>query len=113
MVNGTQYIVAGTGGGPSYPLSANKAEGFATAIERTIGYLRVTVGEDTVTMEFVPVALVSEDQTGIVEIYPPGSIGDMVTLSRAVPTEKTAGIVYPLVLGGIISAMALFRRRIR
>ena len=71
----------------------------------------MAVDNDSVKMKFVPVALVSEDQTEIVEVYHPGNIGDTVTLSRAVPTEKTAGILYPVVLGGIMSAMALFVRR--
>ena len=111
VVDGIQYIVAGIGGGPPYPLAENRTDGFVTAIERTIGYLRVAVDNDSVKMKFVPVALVSEDQTEIVEVYHPGNIGDTVTLSRAVPTEKTAGILYPVVLGGIMSAMALFVRR--
>ncbi|MDT8356981.1 MAG: metallophosphoesterase family protein [Methanomicrobiaceae archaeon] len=111
VMDGIQYIVAGTGGGPPYPLSANRTEGFATAIERTIGYVRVAVGNDSVKMEFMPVALVSEDQTEIVEVYPPGTVGDTVVLNRVVPTEESAGVLYSVVLGGIILALALFVRR--
>jgi predicted phosphodiesterase len=39
--DGRVWIVAGTGGGPLYPLTEEKGEGCIVAVERTIGYLRI------------------------------------------------------------------------
>ncbi|MBT8508587.1 hypothetical protein AZH53_09235 [Methanomicrobiaceae archaeon CYW5] len=39
--DGRVWIVAGTGGGPLYPLTDEKGEGCIVAVERTIGYLRI------------------------------------------------------------------------
>ena len=39
--DGRVWIVAGTGGGPVYPLTDEKGEGCVVAIERTLGYLRI------------------------------------------------------------------------
>ncbi|WP_220682499.1 NosD domain-containing protein [Methanofollis formosanus] len=86
LVNGTQYIIAATGGGMQYPLKEEKEPGYQAGMEYILGYERVQVdpAKGTVTMEFVPVAGVSEDSSEITKVYPPGEVFDRVVLGQSV-----------------------------
>jgi hypothetical protein len=79
-VNGTSYFVIGTGGAPCYTLSREKPAGFETALEYTLGYLRVHTGEKTATGEFVKVARVSEDNIAVSDVYSANETFDTTVL---------------------------------
>ncbi|WP_342678473.1 NosD domain-containing protein [Methanofollis sp. UBA420] len=85
MANGTQYIIAATGGGLQYPLEEEKEPCYEAGREYVLGYERVHVdpANATVTLEFVPVADVSEDNREIVKVYQPGEVFDPVVIGGA------------------------------
>ncbi len=94
LVNGIQYVVAATGGGPMYTLTEEKATGYQNSLENTLGYTRVHLDaeNETVLMEFMPVAEISDDNKEVLSIYPRGSVFEsvVVELSRTpdlVPEE--------------------------
>ncbi|WP_235809569.1 NosD domain-containing protein [Methanofollis ethanolicus] len=98
LVNGTQYVVAATGGGPLYTLTEEKEIGYQNSLEFTLGYTRVTVdpANETATMEFVPVADVSEDNKEVLGIRPPGEVFDRVVIDRSgEPDILVTGIEVP------------------
>ncbi|MBP2144932.1 parallel beta-helix repeat protein [Methanofollis sp. W23] len=98
LVNGTQYVVAATGGGPLYTLTEEKEAGYQNSLEHTLGYTRVTVdpANETMTMEFVPVADISEDNKEVLGIRPPGEVFDRVVIDRSgVPDLLVTGIEVP------------------
>lgn len=81
LVDGVQYVVTGTGGGPLYPLGTDRPDGYQNSLQHTLGYTKVTVHENgTAAMEFVEVAEVSDDNTAVLSIYPAGTVFDPVTL---------------------------------
>lgn len=79
-VNGTEYFVIPCGGEELFTLLDERPDGFRTSLEHTLAYLRVTVDADRVRVDVVPVAEVSEDNTEIVRIYPPGRVFETVVL---------------------------------
>jgi len=79
-VNGTEYFVIPCGGEELFTLSDERPDGFRTSLEHTLAYLRVTVDADLVRVDVVPVAEVSEDNTEVVRIYPPGRVFETVVL---------------------------------
>ncbi|TAJ44556.1 purple acid phosphatase family protein [Methanofollis fontis] len=83
-VNETDYFVIPCGGEEFFSLSENKPEGFVTALEHTLAYLRVSVDDEKTLVEVVPVASVSEDNTAIIHMYPPGEVFETVML----PSER-------------------------
>jgi parallel beta-helix repeat protein len=98
LVNGTQYVVTATGGGPLYTLTEEKEIGYQNSLEYTLGYTRVTVdpANETATMEFVPVADVSKDNKEVVGIRPPGEVFDRVVIDRSgEPDLLVTGIEVP------------------
>jgi 3',5'-cyclic AMP phosphodiesterase CpdA len=79
---GVNYFTVGTGGAPFYPLSMEKPEGHVASIENTVGYAVVTVDEDRSTVDFIRVA---EEQEGVVDLFPPGSVAERVILAKSSP----------------------------
>lgn len=80
-VNGTEYVVAGCGGGPFYPLSEEKPEGYQAGREETLGYIRATISPVSIGIEVVPVADITEN--GGVTMHPAGAVIDTVRLNTA------------------------------
>lgn len=70
LVNDIMYMSVGIGGGPYYILSSSKFEGYQNGLERSMGYLRVTVDPDAAktTIEVVQVAVISEDGRTVQEL---------------------------------------------
>ncbi|QSZ68174.1 PKD domain-containing protein [Methanofollis aquaemaris] len=85
LANGTQFIIAATGGGMQYELEDEKKPEYQAGMEYILGYERVTVdpANETVTMEFVPVADISEDNREVAGIRPPGEVFDRVVIGGA------------------------------
>jgi len=82
LENSVQYVVTGTGGGPLYPLSTDRPDGYQNSLQHTLGYTKVTVHENgTATMEFIEVAQVSDDNTEVLSVHPSGTVFDPVTLT--------------------------------
>ncbi len=79
-VNGIQYVVAAPGGGLLYNLTGEKTEGYAAGADHELGYVRVTVDDNSVSSVFVPVAGVSADSRMITEIFPVGTEFDPVRI---------------------------------
>lgn len=84
-VDGTEYFIIGCGGAPFYPLADEKPDGHQMSHEQTLGYLRATINPESVVMEMVPVAEVTED--GEVTTYPAGTVIDTVRLPAPVSGE--------------------------
>ena len=79
--NGIHYTVLGTGGGPCYELAEDKISGYRNSLEYTLGYARVTVDGNEAYMDMIKVADVSQDNSEITNIYPPGTVFERVNLS--------------------------------
>jgi PGF-pre-PGF domain-containing protein len=102
VVDGINYVVAGTGAGPLYRLGDEKPEGYQTSLEDTLGYTKVTLYPNgTAVAGFVKVARLSDD-ANVLEVYPPGSVFETYTMTRppradlaavnlTVPGDITAG----------------------
>lgn len=84
LANGTNHFVVGTGGGVLADLSPDAPQGNQNRLAKTLGYARVTVDSDEVTVDFVKVARVSDDNREVLERYPFGSVFETITLE---PTE--------------------------
>jgi predicted phosphodiesterase len=80
LVQGLNYFVVGTGGGALSDLSPQIPSGSQNRLERTLGYARVTVDIDEVTVDFIKVARVSDDNREVLEVYPFGTVFETVTL---------------------------------
>jgi acid phosphatase type 7 len=86
QVNRTHYFTVATGGAPSYPLSTKKPDGYVYSMENTLGYVRVTVDSQQVSLEFVPVAEVKDGQ---VVLLPEESVGERVIISKFSSDQET------------------------
>lgn len=75
LVNDIMYMSVGIGGGPYYVLNSSKFDGYQNSLERSLGYLRVTVDPDArkTTIEVVQVAIISEDGRTVQEL-PAGTV---------------------------------------
>jgi len=104
LVNGIQYVVAATGGGPMYTLTDEKTTGYQNSLERTLGYTRVSLYPEnsTMVMAFMPVAEISGDNKEVLSICPVGSVfesvviedsggADLVPVAFALPQKVYAG----------------------
>lgn len=82
LVNDIMYMSVGIGGGPYYILSSSKFEGYQNGLERSLGYLRVTVDPDAgkTIIEVVQVAIVSADGRMVQEM-PAGTVFEQFTLT--------------------------------
>ncbi|KAF5422631.1 MAG: Calcineurin-like phosphoesterase, partial [Candidatus Methanocomedens sp.] len=81
--NGIQYMVLGCGGAPSYWLAEEKIPGYQNSFEHTLGYAKITIESDTVTMDIIKVADVSEDNKEVTYIYPKNTVFETVILEGA------------------------------
>jgi acid phosphatase type 7 len=70
LVRGLNYFVVGTGGGVLTDLSPDVPAGNQNHLSKTLGYTRVTVDSNEVIVEFLKVALISDDNRQVLEIYP-------------------------------------------
>jgi predicted phosphodiesterase len=82
LVRGLNYFVVGTGGGALADLGPDAPAGNQNRLAKTLGYARVTVDSDQVTVDFVKVARVSDDNRHVLKVYPFGSVFETVTLER-------------------------------
>jgi acid phosphatase type 7 len=80
LVRGLNYFVVGTGGGTLAHLSPDFPAGGQNRLASTLGYARVTVDSHEVTVDFVQVARISDDNRQVLEVYPFGSVFESVTL---------------------------------
>ncbi|MBC2698785.1 MAG: metallophosphoesterase family protein [ANME-2 cluster archaeon] len=81
--NGIQYMVLGCGGAPSYWLAEEKIPGYQNSFEHTLGYAKITIKSNTVTMDIIKVADVSEDNKEVTYIYPKNTVFETVILEGA------------------------------
>lgn len=83
--NGTQFLTVATGGGMQYELNEEKEPEYQAGMEYILGYERVTVDpvNATVTMEFVPVADITDGGKKVGDIRPPGEVFDRVVIGGA------------------------------
>jgi PKD repeat protein len=90
--NGIMYTMIGTGGGPSYPLSETKYDGYQNSLEHSLAYARVNIdpAADTATVEIIRVADVSVDNTEVTMVYPPGTILETYVLTHPSITASTS-----------------------
>ena len=77
--DGLHYFVTGGGGAPLSPLSDARAEGSVLGIENVLHYLRVSVSEEKVVVEMVPVAEVQAGEVAVLS----GAPMETTELSRA------------------------------
>ncbi|MCM2467021.1 hypothetical protein DIC75_12025 [Methanoculleus sp. CWC-02] len=107
---GTEYLVVGCGGAPFYALAEEKPEGYLAGHRQTLGYVRVIVSPESIDLEMVAVAEVTED--GEVTMCPAGTVIDAVRLpaDAAPPPEAPVGrwVVPAALLGG--AALSRLRR---
>lgn len=80
LVRGLNYFVVGTGGGLLADLSPDAPAGNQNRLAKTLGYARVTVDSDVVTVDFLKVARISDDNREVLEIYPFDTVFETVTL---------------------------------
>jgi predicted phosphodiesterase len=80
LIRGLNYFVVGTGGGALTDLSPQIPAGSQNRLAKTLGYARVTVDSDEVTVDFIKVARISDDNREVLEVYPFGTIFETVTL---------------------------------
>jgi hypothetical protein len=83
LVTGINHFVVGTGGGALTDFSPEIPPDCQNRLAKTLGYLRVTVDSKEVTVDFVKVARVSDDNREVMEIYPFGTIFETVTLESS------------------------------
>jgi predicted phosphodiesterase len=89
--NGIQYVVLGIGGAPSYELADEKIDGYRNSLEHTLGYARITIDGDEASMEVIKVADLSIDNREVINVYPPGTVFETVSLSAEALDEERAG----------------------
>ena len=104
LVDGINYVVAGTGAGPLYRLGDERPEGYQTSLEGTLGYTKVTLHPNgTAVAGFVRVARLSDD-ANVLEVYPPGSVFETYTMTRPPRADLAAvGLTVP---GGAVVGTA-------
>jgi hypothetical protein len=83
QVKGIDYFTVATGGAPSYTLSVDKPDGYVNSRENILGYMRITVDSQEISLEFVPVAEVKNQQ---ITVFPAGLIAERILITR--PAEK-------------------------
>jgi predicted phosphodiesterase len=83
--NGIHHVVLGIGGAPSYKLADQKIDGYRNSLEHSLGYARITIDGDDASMEVIRVADLSVDNGEVVDVYPPGTVFETVSLSPESP----------------------------
>jgi predicted phosphodiesterase len=94
LVRGLNYFVVGTGGGTLSDLSPEIPAGGQNRLAKTLGYARVTVDSDEVTVDFIQVARISDDSRQVLGLYPWGSVFETVTIE---PTQGQKTMQSPAV----------------
>jgi predicted phosphodiesterase len=90
--NGIHYVVLGIGGAPSYELADEKIDGYRNSLEHALGYARITIDGNEAWMEVIKVADLSVDNREVINIYPPGTVFETVSLSaEGSEGERTSG----------------------
>jgi hypothetical protein len=79
--NGIHHVVLGIGGAPCYELADEKIDGYRNSLEHTLGYARITIDGDEASMEVIKVAELSVDNREVINVYPPGTVFETVSLS--------------------------------
>ncbi len=74
LVRDIQYLVLGTGGGALATLSPEIPPNCQNRLSKTLGYARVTVNRQEVTIDIIKVASISDDNREVIEIHPFNSI---------------------------------------
>jgi len=98
LVQGLNYFVVGTGGGPLSDLSPEIPADCQNRLAKTLGYARVTVDSDQVTVDFIKVARISDDNRQVLEIYPLGSVFETVTIEPMLQNPQVDFRVSPVSL---------------
>lgn len=98
LVRGLNYFVVGTGGGALSDLSPEIPAGCQNRLAKTLGYARVTVDSDKVTVDFIKVARISDDNRQVLETYPLGSVFETVTIEPMLQNPKVDFRVSPVSL---------------
>ena len=109
--NGTEYFVVGCGGAPLYPLAEEKPEGHQAGRGETLGYVRATVSPESIVMEMVTVAEVSEE--GEVTIFPRGAVIDTLRLPGGTPLPEETAAGWWGALAALLGVATLSRFRLR
>ncbi len=107
--DGTEYFVAGCGGGPFYPLAEEKPDGHQAGRERVLGYIKATVSPGSIDVEMVAVAEVTEE--GEVVMCPEGTIIDTVRLPADATPPESVPAGWWGALAALIGVVMLFRQR--
>jgi hypothetical protein len=78
------YMVIGSGGGPSTQLSTPKFEGYRNGLENGLAYAKITVDpkSEYAEVQIMRVADISADNKQIVKIYPPDTEFESFVISR-------------------------------
>ncbi len=80
QVQGMHHFVVGTGGGALTDLATEAPPGIKNRLAKTLGYARVTVHPDSVIVDFIQVARISDDNRQVLEIFPTGIVFETVDL---------------------------------
>lgn len=108
-VGGTEYFVTGCGGGLFYPLAEEKPEGHKTSCERVLGYVRANVSPNSIDVEMVAVARVTDE--GGVMMYPVGTIVDTVHLPANTSSPESVAAGWWCAPAALVGVMMIFRLR--
>ena len=113
LVDGIQYFVSGTGGGPSYNLAIPRSEYSQNSLEYVLAYLRVRVDPDTgtATADLIRVADISPDLHSITTLYPPNAIFETVVMTLNTPPilDSMVATMEPTPINSEITVNAYFR----
>jgi predicted phosphodiesterase len=88
--NGIHHVVLGIGGAPNYELADEKIDGYRNSLEHALGYARITIDGDEASMEVIKVAELSVDNREVINVYPPGTVFETVSLSAEGSDEERA-----------------------
>jgi acid phosphatase type 7 len=83
LVRGLNYFVVGTGGGLLTDLSLDVPQGHQNRLTKTLGYARVSVDSERVTVDMLKVARISDDNLQVLEIYPFDTVFETLVIEPA------------------------------
>jgi acid phosphatase type 7 len=92
LVRGLNYFVVGTGGGALTDLSLDVPQGHQNRLSKTLGYARVSVESNRVTVDMVKVARISDDNLQVLEIYPFDTVFETLIIE---PSEGSSNQLKP------------------
>jgi predicted phosphodiesterase len=92
LIRGLNYFVVGTGGGALTDLSQDVPQGNQNRLAKTLGYARVSVDSDRLTVDMVKVACISDDNLQILEIYPFDTVLETLIIE---PAEEHNSLLKP------------------